>query len=106
MRRFRVLLLYAVATAAPAGAQDMAAAHRMPAIPPTALTRPIELATGIGQSHDAMDRVPPNAQAFYDQGLSYLHDYVWIDAARSFNQALHIEERLPLAYIGLSIAHE
>ena len=24
------------------------------------------------------------AQAFYDQGLAYLHSYIWIEAARSF----------------------
>ena len=33
-------------------------------------------------------RRSPEAQRFYDQGLAYLHNYVWIEAARSFHQAL------------------
>jgi len=29
-----------------------------------------------------------------------------IDAARSFNQALRLDSRLALAYVGLSVAHD
>ena len=45
------------------------------------------------------------AQAFYDQGLAYLHSYVWIEAARSFNQALRLDPKLALAHLGLTIAY-
>jgi len=47
----------------------------------------------------------PRAQAFYDQGLAYLHSYVWIEAARSFNQALRLDPRLALAHLALTIAY-
>jgi Tfp pilus assembly protein PilF len=42
------------------------------------------------------------AQAFYDQGLNYLHGYVWIEAARSFTQALRHDPELAMAQVGLS----
>jgi tetratricopeptide (TPR) repeat protein len=46
----------------------------------------------------------PDAQAFYDQGLAYLQSYVWIEAARSFNQALRVDPALAIAQAGLSVA--
>src|SRR6185436_11404207 len=45
------------------------------------------------------------AQRFYDQGLAYLHNYVWIEAARSFHQALRLDPQLALAHAGLSYAY-
>jgi tetratricopeptide (TPR) repeat protein len=42
------------------------------------------------------------AQAFYDQGVAYLHSYVWIEAARAFRQALRSDPKLALAHLGLS----
>src|SRR6185295_3032666 len=53
---------------------------------------------------DAVSTNSPEAQQFYDQGLSFLHNYSWIDAARSFNQALALDPRLTLAHVGISIA--
>src|SRR4029077_998551 len=43
--------------------------------------------------------------AFYDQGLAYLHSYVWVEAARSFNQALRVDPKLALAHLGLTVAY-
>jgi tetratricopeptide (TPR) repeat protein len=67
--------------------------------------RPVSLRSGIGSAHDPVASASPQAQAFYDQGLAYLHSYVWIEAARSFNQALRLDSRLALAHIGLTIAY-
>ena len=63
-------------------------------IPSEILVRPIDLRSGIGQAHDPIQGISAEAQKYYDQGLSYLHNYVWIDAARSFNQALRIDSPL------------
>jgi tetratricopeptide (TPR) repeat protein len=46
----------------------------------------------------------PRAQAFFDQGLAYLHSYVWLEAARSFNEALRADASLAMAQLGLSYA--
>lgn len=80
------------------------ATHRLPPIPLDWLARPVAPATGIGQAHDAAATTSRQAQAFYDQGLAYLHSYVWIEAARSFNAALAADASLALAHVGLSVA--
>src|SRR6267142_1507455 len=69
------------------------------------LERPLPLRMGIGAAHDAVSTSSPQAQAFYDQGLAYLHSYEWIEAARSFNQALRLDPKLALAHVGLSRAY-
>ena len=63
------------------------------------------LATGIGHAHDPVGTRSKSAQAFYDQGLAYLHSYVWIEAARSLHQALREDPSLGVAYAQLSMAY-
>ena len=70
-------------------------------IPREVLQRPITLRNNIGIVNDSVTTKVPEAQAFYNQGVAYLHSYVWIDAARSFNQALRLDPNLALAHIGL-----
>ena len=67
--------------------------------------RPVPLRIGIGSAHDGVSTASKQAQAFYDQGLAYLHSYVWLEAARSFNQALRLDPKLALAHLGLTIAY-
>ena len=68
-------------------------------------TRPVRLRVGVGSAHDAVATSSKDAQALYDQGLAYLHSYVWIEAARSFNQALRLDPNLAMAHLGLSVAY-
>jgi tetratricopeptide (TPR) repeat protein len=67
--------------------------------------RPVPLRAGIGSAHDPAASRSPQAQAFFDQGLAYLHSYVWMEAARSFNQALRLDANLALAHLGLTVAY-
>lgn len=87
-----------------AAAQDHGA-HAIPVVPASLLERPAPLREGIGRAHDAVGTRSPEAQRYYDQGLNYLHGYVWIEAARSFHQALRLDPSLAVAYVGLSIAY-
>ena len=73
-------------------------------VPDEILERPLPLRQGIGKVHEAVTAVSPEAQAYYDQGLAYLHSFVWIEAARSFHQALRLDPSLGMAYLGLSDA--
>lgn len=59
---------------------------------------------GVPRAHDDTGSPSKEAQAFYDQGLAYLHSFVWIEAARSFNAALRSDPTLAMAHLGLSIA--
>src|SRR5438270_109431 len=65
---------------------------------PTTLKPPSE----VGRLHDPATTSSSDAQKFYDQGEAYLHSYVWIEAARSFNQALRLDPKMAMAYVGLS----
>jgi tetratricopeptide (TPR) repeat protein len=74
-------------------------------VPREILQRPAVLREGMGKINDPVTTASPEAQAFYNQGLAYLHSYVWIEAARSCNQALRIDPKLALAYVCLSRAY-
>ncbi len=71
-------------------------------VPREILERPVPLRTGTGNAHEKVTTLSPSAQDFYDQGLNYLHGYVWIEAARSFHQALRADPELAMAWVGLS----
>ncbi len=81
--------------------------HAACAAPPTwvpseLLVKPVPLRKGVGNSHEPVTTSSKEAQAFYDQGLNYLESYVWIEASRSFHQALRHDPDLAMAYVGLS----
>jgi tetratricopeptide (TPR) repeat protein len=95
-------LLCAGAVAAAAQDDPHAQCASMGWVPREVLERPIPLRPGIGNVNEAVTTPSPEAQAFYDQGMDYLHGYVWIEAARSFRQALRLDPKLALAWIGLS----
>jgi tetratricopeptide (TPR) repeat protein len=71
-------------------------------VPREILERPTALLNGTGNTADAATTSSPDALAFYRQGLNYLHGYVWIEAARSFHQAIRIDRQFALAHWGLS----
>jgi len=70
-------------------------------IPRDVLQLPITLRNNVGHVDDPVTTSVPEAQAFYNQGVACLHNYVWIDAARSFNQALRLDPQLAMAHVGL-----
>jgi len=97
--------LLALGLAATAGSDDDPhAACAAPAgwVPREVLARPLPLRTGTGNTREEVTSASPEARAFYVQGVNYLHGYVWIEAARSFNQALRLDPGLAMAHVGLS----
>src|SRR5262245_55541453 len=79
-----------------------AACAAMGWVPREILERPVPLRPGLGNAHETVTTASREAQAFYDQGLNYLHSYVWIEAARSFQEALRKDPDLAMAHVGLS----
>jgi tetratricopeptide (TPR) repeat protein len=102
----RPAALLAVLLALPAGLGAQDDPHPQCAmvgwVPREILERPVGLREGVGRFHDPVTTSSPEAQALYDQGAAYLHSYVWIEAARSFRQALRADPELALAWVGLS----
>jgi len=97
--------LFLLLTAAASFAQPPHDSHSMPPLSRELVERPLPLRSGIGTAHDGASTKSSQAQAFYDQGLAYLHSYVWIEAARSFHQALRLDATLAMADVGLSYAY-
>jgi tetratricopeptide (TPR) repeat protein len=71
-------------------------------IEPAWLEEPIAAREGLGGAHRQVSTPSPEALAFYEQGLALLHSYEWIDAGRSFHQALRADPMLALAELGLA----
>ncbi len=92
----------ASATAAYAEEDPHAACAAMGWVPAEILQRPVALRAGVGNARDTVTTKSDEARQFYLQGLNYLHGYVWIEAARSFNQALRLDPDFAMAHWGLS----
>ena len=56
--------------------------------------------------HQKVTTASRDAQAFYDQGLTILHHYVFIEAARSFRQALRSDPDCAMCWMGLARAEQ
>jgi tetratricopeptide (TPR) repeat protein len=97
-----LIVLCCIQTAFPQTDQHAGCAAPPSYIPGDLLQREVQLRTGTGNAHDKVTTSSKEAQAFYDQGQNYLDGYVWIEAARSFQQALRHDPDLAMAYLGLS----
>jgi tetratricopeptide (TPR) repeat protein len=75
-------------------------------VDPAILDKPTGLKEGIGKVSQKITTGSPRAQAFYDQGLAYLHSYVWIEAARSFREAIRLDPKVAMAWMGLARAEQ
>jgi tetratricopeptide (TPR) repeat protein len=75
-------------------------------VEPALLERPTTLKSDIGHVHQAITTSSPDAQAFYDQGLTDLHHYFFIEAARSFHQALRADPGCAMCWMGLARAEQ
>ena len=69
------------------------------------IARPTGLIAETGAPHHPVTTESETAQAFYNQGLGWTHSYFWIEAARSFRQALDADPDLALAHVGMAIAY-
>lgn len=98
-----------LAFGAPLSAQDETISRQISTIPRTSsdevMQRSTELTDEAGQMHQAVTTSSAEAQAYYDQGLAYLHSYVWVEAARSFHEALRRDPQLAMAHLGLAKAY-
>src|SRR5580698_3672726 len=70
--------------------------------PPDQLPAPIHM-TGIGNSHITI-KATPEAQAWFDQGLSLLHDFWDYESAKAFEQAIRTDPNCAMCYWGLAQA--
>jgi tetratricopeptide (TPR) repeat protein len=103
----RVVVLLAFLS--PLAAQSETIVQHISTIPRTSsdevMQRPTELTGEAGQLHQQVTTNSAEAQAYYNQGLAYLNSYVWVEAARSFHEALRRDPGLAMAHLGLAKAY-
>ncbi|HXC95000.1 MAG TPA: hypothetical protein VNU92_04830 [Edaphobacter sp.] len=85
------------------GGMAMSGAHTMEgmkALPaPEQLPVPIPM-SGIGNSHIDIT-ASPEAQAWFDQGLSLMHDFWDYESAKAFEQGVRVDPKCAMCYWGL-----
>ncbi len=103
------LVLVMPACCLPAGAQQamaMGSTHNMadmqPVPAPEQLPVPVKM-TGIGNSHITI-KASPEAQAWFDQGLSLLHDLWDYESAKAFEQSIRVDPNCAMCWWGLEQA--
>lgn len=101
-----LLALPALAEDPPAGLSHAGCAAPGDPVEPALLERPISLRDDVGRVHQAITAASPKTQEFYDQGLTLLHHYVWVDAARSFHEALRADAECAMCWMGLARAQQ
>jgi tetratricopeptide (TPR) repeat protein len=95
--------LCAIAAVANAQSAGMAPMDDMqPVAPPDQLPAPVHM-TGIGNSHIAI-KASPEAQVWFDQGLSLLHDFWEYESMKAFEQAIRTDPNCAMCYWGLAQA--
>ena len=97
-----LIAAFTLSSGRPAAPQAMthSMADTQPVPPPDRLPAPIKM-TGIGNSHIRI-KATPEAQAWFDQGLSLLHDFWDYESAKAFEQAIRVDPNCAMCYWGLA----
>jgi predicted Zn-dependent protease len=100
--------IFSILSCAPANAQGTSpmAGHNMadmqPVLSPDQAPAPIHM-QGIGNSHIAI-KSSPEVQAWFDQGLSLLHDFWDYESVKAFQQGIRLDPNCAMCYWGLAQA--
>ena len=75
------------------------------AIPPGAQPMlPARLLSGMGETTMPVSTKSAEAQKFFNQGMSQVHSFWFLESERSFLQALQLDPDLAMAYWGISVS--
>lgn len=67
-------------------------------------TKPATLMSGLGNLHHPVSTRNPEAQKFFDQGLTLIYAFNHEEAARSFQRAAELDPKLAMAWWGYALA--
>jgi tetratricopeptide (TPR) repeat protein len=66
--------------------------------------KPVAIMTGLGSLHHPVSTNKPEAQRFFDQGLSLIFAFNHDEAVRSFKRAAEIDPQMAMAWWGVALA--
>jgi len=69
-----------------------------------AAQKPATLVPGMGRLHHAIATKNPEAQKFFDQGLTFVYAFNHDEAIRSFRRAAELDPSSPMPYWGIALA--
>lgn len=67
-------------------------------------TKPATLIPGLGSHHHPVTTSNPDAQRFFDQGLTLIYAFNHEEARRSFQRALELDPAMAMAHWGIALA--
>ncbi len=97
-----IAVIAAIAASCSIAQSAMSMDDMQPVSPPEQLPAPIHM-TGIGNSHIEI-KASPEVQAWFDQGLSLLHDFWEYESAKAFEQAIRQDANCAMCWWGLAQA--
>jgi len=104
--RWFLIVVSALAVSSAGRPSAAQAAHNMADMemipPPEQLPVPLKM-EGIGNSHIAI-KATPEAQAWFDQGLSLYHDFWDYESQKAFEQAIRVDPNCAMCWWGLAQA--
>jgi tetratricopeptide (TPR) repeat protein len=65
---------------------------------------PVHLFTGMGNLHHPISTTVPEAQRFFDQGLTFVYAFNHDEALRSFRRAAELDARAAMPWWGIALA--
>src|SRR6266481_6200847 len=69
-----------------------------------AAEKPVTIMTGLGSLHHPVSTTKPEAQRFFDQGLSLVFAFNHDEAVRSFKRAAELDPQMAMAWWGVALA--
>jgi len=88
----------------PVTANGQTARMQMPSQAPPSGAPPAKLLPGMGSLHHTIATTNPEAQKFFDQGLTLVYAFNFLEAYHSFQRAAELDPREPMPHWGAALA--
>src|SRR5229473_5156197 len=75
-----------------------------PAMKMAPAEKPVTIMPGLGSLHHPVSTTKPEAQRFFDQGLSLVFAFNHEEAIRSFKRAAELDPQMAMAWWGVALA--
>lgn len=100
-----VIVLTGVAAMQPAPSAQRRPEADLCAVPPGAQPLlPAKLLPGMGETDMPVTTTSEEAQRFFNQGVSQMHSFWFLEAERSFLQAAELDPEMAMAYWGIAVS--
>ena len=104
LKHIAPLLCICTGLALPAAAAQRPEADMCATIPGAQPLLPAKLLTGMGDTNMPVTTTSDEARKFFNQGISQMHSFWFVESERSFLQAAELDPDMAMAYWGISVS--